>query len=124
MLLEVILQRLHGYLSSDLVAVLEAIGHGFSWRINSHRHAVDLVRVRAFRQRSTGEIDRSHRKWRAPRPPGMDTERNPNFRRRLRRQTMELERTEQAYGAPRNRPCNLGQAPPRRHRRIRIGIEA
>ena len=54
----------------------------------------------------------------------MDTERNPNFRRRLRRQPMELERAEQAYGAPRNRPCDLGQAPLRRHRRIRIGIEA
>src|SRR3984957_15171779 len=116
MLLEVILQRLHGYLSSDLVAVLEAIGHGLSRRINSHGHAVDLVRFRAFCQRSTGEIDRSHWKWRAPRPPGMDTERNPNFRRRLRRQPMELERAKQAYGALRNRPCDLGQAPLRRHR--------
>src|ERR1700722_20500986 len=104
MLLEVILQRLHGDLSSDLVAVLEAIGHGLSRRINSHRHAVDLVRFRAFCQRSTGEIDRSHRKWRAPRPPGMDIERNPNFRRGLRRQPVELEPTANAYDPLRTRP--------------------
>jgi hypothetical protein len=50
MLVEVILQRFHGDLSSDLVAVLEAIGHGLSRRINSHRHAVDRVRFRAFCQ--------------------------------------------------------------------------
>ena len=54
----------------------------------------------------------------------MDTERNPNFRRRLCRQTMELERAEQAYDALRNRPRDLCQAPLRRHRRVRIGIQA
>jgi hypothetical protein len=37
---------------------------------------------------------------------------------------MELERAEQAYDALRNRPCDLGQAALRRHRRVRIGIEA
>jgi hypothetical protein len=54
----------------------------------------------------------------------MDTERNPDFRRRLRRQPMEPQGAEQAYGALGNRPRDLGQAPLRRHRRVRKGIEA
>ena len=37
---------------------------------------------------------------------------------------MELERAEQAYGALWNRHCDLGQAPLRRHGRVRMGIEA
>src|SRR6202012_1646347 len=97
MLLEVILQRFHSEFGSDLVTVLEAIGHGLGRRINAHRYTIDLVRFDTLCQRCAGEIDRSHRKWRAPRPPGMDTERNPNFRWRVGRQPMELERAEQAY---------------------------
>ena len=54
----------------------------------------------------------------------MDTERNPNSRRRLRRQPMELERAEQAYSALRNRTRDLGKAPLRRDPRVRMGIEA
>src|SRR2546430_10739088 len=93
-LLKVVLESFDGDLRADLVAVLEAVGHSFGGGIDAHRDAVYLVHFHTRRQGCAGEIHRSHRKWRATRPPGMDVECDPDFRRSLRREVMKAQRAE------------------------------
>jgi len=124
MQLEVIPQSLKRDLRANLVAVLEAVGHGLGRGVDPYRHAIDRMHLEPFGQSGSGEIHRPHWKGCRARLPGVIAQCEPDFRRCLHREPMEPELTEQAYDSCRNCARDLGQAPMSGNLTVRQCIKA
>src|SRR5690606_34259932 len=88
-------ERLHRNVDSDLVAVLEAVGHRLGRRVDTQRYAFDAALLDAFGQRLAREPRNSQARIVEPWPARLLRQRDPDLRRGLRRETMQPQRREQ-----------------------------
>lgn len=102
LLSQAVTEGLEGYIDADLVTVLEAIGHGLGWRINSDTDAFEGVVFDAVGQCFTREADdpQGRRAW--FREPRLPIKGQPDLKGSLRGQSVKLQGRQQAHDSARH----------------------